>query len=79
MIPAGSVAGGVLATAFDLHTAILVGAIGGTLCFLPVLFSPVRSLRAIEGREGEPARGSLVGAPSPSIEPGPEPTFGELD
>jgi MFS family permease len=91
MIPAGSIAGGLLATAFDLHTAILVGAIGGALSFLPALFSPVRRLHGMEepagGAGGPVAEGAAHagGAPagamprSPLVEPGPEPTLGEID
>ncbi len=48
MMPAGSIAGGLLATAFDLHTAIWVGSIGALLSFLPAFLSPLRSLRGIE-------------------------------
>jgi MFS family permease len=80
MIPAGSIAGGLLATAFDLHTAILVGSIGGALSFLPALFSPLRGLRRMEEPAGG-AGGSMAeqAARSPLIEPSPEPTLGELD
>jgi MFS family permease len=45
VIPLGSLTGGVIATAIDLRAAIWVGAIGMSLAFLPVLLSPVRSLR----------------------------------
>jgi hypothetical protein len=34
-----------LATAFGLQTAIWVGAVGSCTCFLPILFSPLRTLR----------------------------------
>ena len=80
MIPAGSIAGGLLATAFDLHTAILVGSIGGALSFLPALFSPLRGLRGMEEPVGG-AGGPMApqAARSPLIEPSPEPTLGELD
>ena len=51
-IPIGQIIGGLIASAFadplvGTHAAILVGAVGGTLAFLPVLFSPVRSLERI--------------------------------
>ena len=44
-IPIGAVLGGVLATAFGVHNAIWIGALGSCLPFLSVLLSPVRSLR----------------------------------
>jgi hypothetical protein len=43
-IPLGTLAGGALATAFTLRTALFVGAIGGLPIFLLVLFSPLRQL-----------------------------------
>jgi len=46
-IPIGSVIGGIIATVASLHTAIWVGAIGAVVPILPVLFSPVRSLRVM--------------------------------
>ena len=45
VIPLGSLAGGALATATDLRVAIWTGAVGISLACLPVLLSPVRSLR----------------------------------
>jgi len=44
-IPLGQLAGGALATRYGLRTAMWVGAIGCCLPFLPVLLSPVRTLR----------------------------------
>ena len=44
-IPLGSLVGGVLATAFGVRTAILVGACLGFLALLPILLSPLRTLR----------------------------------
>jgi MFS family permease len=46
-IPIGQVIGGLVATATTTVTAIWIGALGGLLAFLPVLFSPVRTLRRI--------------------------------
>jgi MFS family permease len=46
-IPIGQVIGGLIATFFGTHTAIVVGAIGGLFVFLPVFLSPVRSLERI--------------------------------
>jgi MFS family permease len=47
VIPLGTLAGGALASATSLKTAIWVGAIGTATAFLPVLLSPVRSLREV--------------------------------
>jgi MFS family permease len=55
-IPIGSFMGGVLGNTIGLRPTLWVGAIGGCLTFLPVLFSPVRSLERI------PTRGEMVEA-----------------
>jgi MFS family permease len=47
VIPLGALAGGAIASAVGLRAAIWVGAIGVSLAFLPVLISPVRSLRTV--------------------------------
>ncbi len=77
MIPAGSIAGGVLATAFDMHTAIWIGSIGAVFSFLPAFFSPLRGLREIP--TGVPGEGGATAPASPLVEPNPEPLLGELD
>jgi MFS family permease len=46
-IPVGSTIGGLLGGVIGLHETIWIGAIGGIFVFLPVLLSPVRSLRTI--------------------------------
>jgi MFS family permease len=46
-IPIGALAGGVIGTVIGLQTALWVSAIGAFLGFLPVFFSPVRTLREI--------------------------------
>jgi MFS family permease len=46
-IPVGSILGGTLGGLIGLHETIWIGAIGGVFVFLPVLLSPVRSLREI--------------------------------
>jgi MFS family permease len=46
-IPFGNIIGGFLGGVIGLHTTIWIGAIGGLFVFLPVLFSPVRSIRAM--------------------------------
>jgi MFS family permease len=54
-IPIGSTLGGVLGNAIGLHTTIWIGAIGGLFSFVPLLFSPVRSLMKMpESPEEEP-------------------------
>ncbi len=47
VIPLGNLLGGVIATTIDLRAAIWVGAIGMSLAVLPVLLSPVRTLRDV--------------------------------
>jgi hypothetical protein len=44
VIPLGGLAGGVLASQVGLRAAIWVGAIGASVAFVPLLFSPVRGL-----------------------------------
>jgi len=46
-IPIGALIGGTLGTVFGLYPVLWVAAIGECLAFLPVLFSPVRTLREI--------------------------------
>lgn len=46
-IPVGALIGGVLGATIGLQSALWVSAIGAFVGFLPVLFSPVRSLREI--------------------------------
>ena len=46
-IPIGALIGGVLGTVAGLVPVLWLSAIGGSLAFLPVLFSPVRTLREI--------------------------------
>ena len=43
-----------LASTVDLKTAIWVGAIGISLAFLPVLLSPVRTLREMPEQVADP-------------------------
>jgi MFS family permease len=51
VIPLGSLAGGALATVIGLRPTLFVGAIGGCLAFVPILFSPVRSVMRIPQAE----------------------------
>jgi MFS family permease len=52
-IPVGSTIGGLLGGVIGLHETIWIGAIGGIFVFLPVLLSPVRSLRTIPEADPE--------------------------
>jgi MFS family permease len=53
VVPLGSLTGGALTALIGLRQTLFVGAIGASLAFLPLLFSPVRSLREVP--EEEPA------------------------
>jgi MFS family permease len=60
-IPLGSFAGGVLASSIGLKATLIVSGVGASLAFLPVLFSPVRSVRQMpEPLEEEPVLDVLV-------------------
>jgi MFS family permease len=48
VIPLGSLTGGVLASQIGLRETLWVGAIGGTLSFIPLLLSPVRGIGRME-------------------------------
>jgi len=72
-IPLGTLAGGAIAQATSLHTAIWVGAILATPTFLWVLLSPLRSIKEMPEPVAEPTpaqaelEGGLVeGAPLPA-------------
>ncbi len=71
VMPIGQLVGGGLATAFDLRTAIWVGAIGCSLAWVPLLFGPVKSLREVpdtgqeEPRLGETEFEALIPGPLP--------------
>jgi MFS family permease len=43
-IPLGSLVGGALASTIGLHPTLWVGAIGASVCFLPVALSPIRHI-----------------------------------
>jgi MFS family permease len=53
VVPLGSLTGGALTALIGLRPTLYVGAIGASLAFLPLLFSPVRGLRDVP--EEEPA------------------------
>jgi MFS family permease len=52
-IPLGSLVGGALATAFSVRTALIVGACLGFVALLPILLSPLRTLREFPEQEGD--------------------------
>jgi hypothetical protein len=53
-IPLGSLTGGAIAAAAGLRTALFVGAIGGFTSILPIVLSPIRTLREFPGAEEDP-------------------------
>ena len=55
VMPLGSLLGGTIATWFSLRTAVWVGAIGMSLAVLPVLLSPVRTLREMPEPVDDPS------------------------
>ncbi|HTC85731.1 MAG TPA: MFS transporter [Candidatus Acidoferrum sp.] len=79
-MPIGLIVGGVLGSTIGLHETIWVGAIGGVVAFLPILFSPVVGLREIPAM-AEDAGAAAAAAPEaeatadaePPSWPGPGP------
>jgi MFS family permease len=65
-LPVGGIVGGLLGTFVGVRETILLGGIGGSLVFLPVLFSPVRGIRTMP----EPVEGASAEAPDVEPEPG---------
>jgi MFS family permease len=64
-IPIGAIVGGFLGGLIGLHETIWVAAIGGLFVFLPVLLSPVRSIRTmpeplVEGAASTPGADSVL-------------------
>jgi MFS family permease len=60
-IPLGSFTGGVLSSVIGLKATLIVGGVGCSLAFLPVLFSPVRSVREMpEPLHEEPGLDELL-------------------
>lgn len=75
-IPLGTVAGGAIATAYGLRTALWVGAIGGLFTFLPIALTSVRSIGELPELAEEPTAaqagidGGLVEPAAFIVEPG---------
>jgi len=79
-MPIGAVLGGILGEAFDLRSALAVGAIGIACAPLWVVFSPVRRIRRIEDVEPT-APGRLATVLPPDVRTrrsGPAPVAGSL-
>jgi MFS family permease len=72
VMPLGLLAGGALATSFDLRTAIWVGAIGSSLAWLPLVIGPVRTLRVLP-ETGDEAPLRLAETEGEALIPGPLP------
>jgi MFS family permease len=76
-LPLGQLAGGAIASAYTLHAALWVGAIGSLFTFLPVLLSPVRGIREMPKSVDEPTpaqaemAGGIVEPAAMVREPGP--------
>jgi len=73
-IPLGTLAGGAIAQATSLHTALWVGALLGTPTFLWVLLSPLRSVKEMPSPVDEPTRAEAElegGVLEPGALPGP--------
>ena len=76
-IPLGSLSGGALASWIGLRPTLWIGAIGSTLTFLPIVLSPLRSLRDVpepgEVESGEqpvePGIATVVHGPLPADDP----------
>jgi MFS family permease len=74
VIPLGTLTGGAIASVVDLRAAMWVGAIGMSLAFLPVLLSPVRTLRDMPEPVADPLAeaqgegGRLLPGQMPAVE-----------
>jgi MFS family permease len=69
-IPLGSFSGGVLSSVIGLKETLIIGGAGCCLPFLPVLFSPVRSIREMpEPLEEEPLDVILADAETVAVPP----------
>ena len=67
-IPVGALLGGFLGTLVGVREAVLLTAIGGSLPFLWVLFSPVRKVKTIPERAVSEEQVSEA-APAPAVSP----------
>jgi len=53
-IPLGTILGGVIATVVGLQPAILIGALGAFLAVIPLVVTPVRTIRDMPTQAGDP-------------------------
>jgi predicted MFS family arabinose efflux permease len=73
VIPLGTLAGGAIASTTTLRTSVWVGAVGICLAAVPVLLSPVRSLRTVpDPDEGHAGAGEVPLGPGPAPIPAVE-------
>jgi MFS family permease len=72
-IPLGSFAGGIFASVIGLKATLIVSGVGCSLAFLPVLFSPVRSVREMPEplEEEEPVLDALLADTEAAVVPTP--------
>jgi MFS family permease len=75
VMPLGTLAGGAIATGFDLRTAIWIGAIGNAIAWLPVTIGPVRTLREVPSVDEELPK--IAETESEALLPGPVPQLEE--
>jgi MFS family permease len=76
-LPIGGFLGGVFGKFFGVRPTLWIGAVGGVLAFLPVLLSPLPSMRELPTLRGaappaEPARDGGIVPPPPTPDPGAE-------
>jgi len=64
-IPLGSLVGGVLASVIGLHATLWVGAIGASVCFIPVALSPLRHIHEMP-TDSEQDPSVPLGPPGPA-------------
>jgi MFS family permease len=76
-IPIGSIIGGVLASVMPIRMALVIAAVASFSAFIPVVMSPLRSLRDIPSATDGGDAHRLVGVMGAAGEPEPEPEPGE--
>lgn len=68
-IPVGQVLGGVIGTSLGVHEAIWIGAAGSFLAVIPLLLSPVRTLREMPAPVDDEAPAAAERPPVSAIDP----------
>ena len=70
-IPLGALVGGAIASSFGLRTALVVGAVGGFTSTIPIIFSPIRKLKAMpEPEEPLPTMAAGEAGLAPTVSSG---------